>query len=166
VSEWSIAYHLEVFNSLSLSEGQAGFAWKPYDGKILCFPWKVRYRMFQYKFKNFCIVLVYLLIVYLIFIGKSKDTDKALGLWTRMQEEDVQPSDEFLSALGNFLKEEGREVPFVIPEIVEAKPVADTYSGKKSHDSQETERALTVTQKFRQALRRNDLDDALFHKQM
>jgi pentatricopeptide repeat protein len=123
-------------------------------------------RMLQYRFKNFRIVLVYLLIVYWIFIGKSKDTDKALGLWTRMQEEDMQPSDEFLSALCNLLKEEGREVPFVIPEIVEAKPVADIYSGKKSHDSQKTERALTVTQKFRQALYRNDLDDALFHKQM
>jgi leucine-rich PPR motif-containing protein len=112
-------------------------------------------------------MLVYLLTLYWIFVGKSKEPDKALGLWTRMQEEDVQPSDEFLATLGKFLNTEGREVPFVIPEIVETPSVADIHRGsKKSSEAQETGTALTATQKFRQALRRNNLDDALLHKQV
>jgi pentatricopeptide repeat protein len=167
---------------ISLSEEQAGFTWKPSDNKMLFFLQKCptfhgtrRFIIMvlfttstpQYRIKNVHITLVCLVIVYWLFIGKSKDPDKALGLWTRMQEEDVQPSDEFLSVLGNFLKKEGREVPFVIPEIVEAPPAADIYrGGKKSHEAQETGTPLPATQKFRQALRRNNLDDALLHKQM
>jgi leucine-rich PPR motif-containing protein len=107
------------------------------------------------------------LILYWISIGKSKDPDKALGLWTRMQEEDVQPSDEFLSTLGTFLKKEGREVPFVIPEVSEVTPVSEVHrGGRESLEAKETGTALIETQKFRQSLRRNDLDDALMHKQM
>lgn len=84
-----------------------------------------------------------------------------------MQEEDVQASDEFLSTLGNFLKKEGREVPFVIPEIVEAPPIADVHRGdRNSHGAQETGTGLTAAQKFKQALRKNNLDDALLHKQL
>jgi len=101
------------------------------------------------------------LIIFWFYTGKSKDAEKALGLWTRMQEEDVQPSDEFLSALGTFLKKEGKEVPFVIPEVTEV------HKGRKeSHEAQETGTATTATQKFRLALRRNDMDDALAFKQM
>lgn len=47
---------------------------------------------------------------------KDKQPEKALGLWTKMQEEDIQPSDEFLTKLGNFLRGNGLEVPFVMPE--------------------------------------------------
>jgi len=101
------------------------------------------------------------LIIFWFYTGKSKEAEKALGLWTRMQEEDVQPSDEFLSALGNFLKNEGKEVPFVIPEITEVHK-----DKKESHETHETGTALTATQKFRLALRRNDMDDALAFKQM
>lgn len=95
---------------------------------------------------------------------KSKDPDKALGLWTRMQEEDVQPSDDFLSTLGTFLKKEGKEVPFVIPEV----PLAtEVHKGRgESHEAEGGGTESTATQKFRQALRRNDLDDALMHKQI
>lgn len=92
---------------------------------------------------------------------KSKEADKALGLWTRMQEEDVQPSDEFLSTLGTFLKKEGKEVPFVIPEVTEVQK-----DRRVSHEAHETGTALTTTQKFRQALRRNDIDGALAYKQI
>lgn len=81
-----------------------------------------------------------------------------------MQEEDVQPSDEFLSTLGTFLKKEGKEVPFVIPEVPLA---AEIQKGRReSHEAEGTGIALTATQKFKQALSRNDLDDALVHKQM
>lgn len=36
---------------------------------------------------------------------KQETVDKALGLWTQMQEEDVAPSDLFLYKLGSFLKD-------------------------------------------------------------
>lgn len=52
----------------------------------------------------------------LTYISK-KDSDKAIGLWTQMQEEDVHASEEFLMKLGSFLKSQGREVPFVVPDL-------------------------------------------------
>lgn len=48
---------------------------------------------------------------------KKNDADKALGLWTQMQEEDMQPTDEFLLKLNEFLKKNGRDVPFVVPSV-------------------------------------------------
>ncbi|XP_053673017.1 leucine-rich PPR motif-containing protein, mitochondrial [Anopheles nili] len=48
------------------------------------------------------------------YIGE-KDAEKSLGLWTRMQEENVTPSDSFLTKLGEFLKSNGYDVPFVMP---------------------------------------------------
>ena len=99
--------------------------------------------------------------VFWLYTGKSKEAEKALGLWTRMQEEDVQPSDEFLSALGTFLKNEGKEVPFVIPEVTEVH-----RDRRESHEAHGMGTALTAAQKFRLALRRNDMDDALAFKQM
>nr|CAD7568028.1 unnamed protein product [Timema californicum] len=50
---------------------------------------------------------------------KALEPEKALGLWTRMQEEDVQPSDEFLYKLGTFLTAQGLSVPFTIPAAPE-----------------------------------------------
>jgi len=47
--------------------------------------------------------------------AKSGDTAKALGVWTTMQEENVQPSDNTLAFLGTFLLRSGCQVPFVIP---------------------------------------------------
>ncbi|KAJ8730618.1 hypothetical protein PYW08_002031 [Mythimna loreyi] len=52
----------------------------------------------------------------LITYCKAKETDKALGLWTLLQEEGEVPSDQFLSYLGKHLKSQNREVPFSIPE--------------------------------------------------
>jgi hypothetical protein len=59
------------------------------------------------------------------------------------------------------LKKEGIEVPFVIPEVIEVHK-----DRKESHEAHETGTATTTTQKFRLALRRNDVDDALAFKQM
>ncbi|KAK9870349.1 hypothetical protein WA026_006434 [Henosepilachna vigintioctopunctata] len=47
---------------------------------------------------------------------KEEDTDKAFGLWTQMQEEDLPPSDQFLITLAKYLDKKGLEVPFIIPE--------------------------------------------------
>lgn len=48
--------------------------------------------------------------------GHADNIEKAYGLWTQMQDEDVQVTDEFLIKLGNFMKSKNLEVPFVIPE--------------------------------------------------
>ncbi|XP_042205243.1 leucine-rich PPR motif-containing protein, mitochondrial-like isoform X2 [Homarus americanus] len=55
---------------------------------------------------------------------QTKDCDKALGIWTSMQEENIQPSEPFLQELGSFLKENGYNVPFVIPESPAPTPAA------------------------------------------
>lgn len=49
---------------------------------------------------------------------KEKSVDKCLEIWTKMQEEDISPSDALLIKLANFLKSENVDVPFVIPEEV------------------------------------------------
>lgn len=53
---------------------------------------------------------------------KADETDKALGLWTLLQEEGEVPSEQFLQHLGKHLKSKNREVPFIIPEEKNVKP--------------------------------------------
>ncbi|XP_018009682.1 leucine-rich PPR motif-containing protein, mitochondrial [Hyalella azteca] len=50
-------------------------------------------------------------------IIKDGNCDKALALWTQMQDEDVFISDQFLHDLGTFLQENGKTVPFAIPDL-------------------------------------------------
>lgn len=50
---------------------------------------------------------------------KEQQPQKALGLWTKMQEEDIQPSEEFMRTLGTFLRANSLEVPFVEPASIE-----------------------------------------------
>lgn len=52
----------------------------------------------------------------LVTYCKADETDKALGLWTLLQEEDEVPSDQFLQYLGQHLKSKNRPVPFSIPD--------------------------------------------------
>jgi len=42
---------------------------------------------------------------------------KFSGLWTKMQEEVINPSDELLLKLATFLKSKNMEVPFVVPSV-------------------------------------------------
>lgn len=115
--------------------------------------------------------------------GKSGDTDKALGLWTQAQEEDVQPSDEFLRTLGKFLRAQGREVPFSIPEAAsvtvkakqepeqrqqrQTKPATQVKSPvSKISKTPATEQVSVELQSLRQALKNKDVDKALEVKEM
>lgn len=77
---------------------------------------------------------------------KQEDAEKALGLWTQMQEEDLMPSDEFLRALGAFLKQKNYEIPFAIP----TESVTNT-----------TEQPKSSVQLFRTKLKSGDIDGAL-----
>ncbi|XP_067009709.2 leucine-rich PPR motif-containing protein, mitochondrial [Anabrus simplex] len=92
---------------------------------------------------------------------KAKDVDKALGLWTRMQEEDVQPTDQFLIELGNLLQKEGREVPFVIPSI--SKPPSPPSKPMESVPTASP--PSSETQQLKQALRKENYQKALEIKQ-
>lgn len=49
---------------------------------------------------------------------QHSECDKALGIWTSMQEENIEPSETFLRELGEFLLANDREIPFVLPEKV------------------------------------------------
>lgn len=58
-------------------------------------------------------------ICYSLLLSYIKDVqpDKALGLWTKMQEEDIAPNDQFMRKLGDFLKSQNIDVPFTMPEV-------------------------------------------------
>ncbi|XP_075974101.1 bicoid stability factor [Anticarsia gemmatalis] len=58
----------------------------------------------------------------LVTYCKANETDKALGLWTVLQEDGEVPSEQFLQYLANHLKSNNRPVPFAVPnEPSEAK---------------------------------------------
>ncbi|KAF2894634.1 hypothetical protein ILUMI_11532 [Ignelater luminosus] len=90
---------------------------------------------------------------------KQDDVDKALGLWTQMQEEDMAPTDKFLYKLGSFLTENGVEVPFVIPQPPEIK--TETVTILKRPQQPVVKDVKTDLQLFRQAVKSGDLDAAL-----
>ncbi|XP_017783732.1 PREDICTED: leucine-rich PPR motif-containing protein, mitochondrial [Nicrophorus vespilloides] len=89
---------------------------------------------------------------------KQVDTDKAISLWTQMQEEDISASDQFLITLGKFLKNNNVEVPFLIPE----QPKKQTKLIKTPQPVQvpaaTPKKDLTV---FRQVLKSADVDKAM-----
>ncbi|XP_072376405.1 leucine-rich PPR motif-containing protein, mitochondrial [Diabrotica undecimpunctata] len=83
---------------------------------------------------------------------KQDDIDKALGLWTQMQEEDMAPSDQFLLKLGDFLQNKGRQVPFVVPQTtVQAAEVPQPT----------TPQVTPAPVLFRQKLKLGNVDEAL-----
>uniref|UniRef100_A0A8D8WCH4 Leucine-rich PPR motif-containing protein, mitochondrial n=1 Tax=Cacopsylla melanoneura TaxID=428564 RepID=A0A8D8WCH4_9HEMI len=57
---------------------------------------------------------IYLTLVNLY--SKNNEADKALALWTQMQEDNETPSDKFLHSLATLLRKNGREVPFAVPK--------------------------------------------------
>lgn len=78
------------------------------------------------------------------------DANKALGLWTKMQEENIPPSDDFLLKLAELLKKNSIDIPFVVPEGKEEvlKVVPENY---RSND----------LNSFRSAIRNGEVDVAL-----
>lgn len=72
---------------------------------------------------------------------KEVSPEKALGLWTAMQEEDITPTDIFLTKLAEFLKAEGQEVPFHVPKVVVETPKVEKAE-KKLKAAPKTETAI------------------------
>lgn len=94
---------------------------------------------------------------------KEADPDKALGLWTTMQEESITPSDVFLSKLAEFLKSENREVPFHVP-VVEPKKieVQDTKAPEKPELRRRPQANVELTANaaaFKDALKSGNVDE-------
>ncbi|XP_049288081.1 leucine-rich PPR motif-containing protein, mitochondrial [Anopheles funestus] len=112
------------------------------------------------------------------YIGE-KDAVKSLGLWTRMQEENVTPSDAFLAELGEFLKSNDYEVPFAMPAqpsvpAGDSQPKPKTKAGqtaapgssaaKESTLKQGNTKRLQITgplRELKQAIKANDPDKIL-----
>ncbi|CAG9765541.1 unnamed protein product [Ceutorhynchus assimilis] len=91
---------------------------------------------------------------------KQNDAEKSLGLWTQMQEEDLQPTDQFLLKLGSFLQEKGLQVPFAIPHPkIQKRPPQQVPLSQP----EPSKPRITIKQK----LASNDLEAGLqlFHKQ-
>ncbi|XP_055375539.1 leucine-rich PPR motif-containing protein, mitochondrial [Condylostylus longicornis] len=92
---------------------------------------------------------------------KEDQPEKALGLWTKMQEEDITPSDQFLLKLADFLKSKNVEIPFVVPST-KAKTNTSTSQATSATKTQEQKNEITSThQKMRQALKSKNIDEAL-----
>lgn len=94
---------------------------------------------------------------------KEDSAEKALNLWMRMQEEDVTPSDAFLSKLAGFLKEKGAKVPFAVPEIVTK--VEDKSSSSETLENKEKkpkiQKGSKALKNFRLALESKDCDQIM-----
>ena len=69
---------------------------------------------------------------------KEVSPEKALGLWTKMQEEDITPSDVFLANLSQFLKSQKLDVPFVVPEKVQTPKKTQSNVEKKEKTASTT----------------------------
>ncbi|KAH1022067.1 hypothetical protein HUJ04_011528, partial [Dendroctonus ponderosae] len=94
----------------------------------------------------------------LLSYTKQGDAEKALGLWTQMQEEDLAPTDQFLLSLGSFLQERGLAVPFVIPQPKIQKRV--TFM-TEAQDPPKSGSAKTANRAFRQKIAAGAIDDCV-----
>ncbi|XP_065092380.1 leucine-rich PPR motif-containing protein, mitochondrial [Ochlerotatus camptorhynchus] len=99
----------------------------------------------------------------------EKQPEKALGLWTTMQEEDEAPTDEFLIELSNFLKANGYEVPFVAPNApVPTRKTTKVEENIKSSATRpaDPKKVLSPTLKeFKAASKSGDVDRLLVAKE-
>lgn len=106
---------------------------------------------------------------------KDNQPEKALGLWTKLQEESIAPSDQFLIKLADFLKENNLNVPFIVPEQPKFSTKVESIETvvPKSEVSHPTKTTTKVTatkpgpinislnlQAYKDAIKQNDVDAA------
>ncbi|KAK9707701.1 Pentacotripeptide-repeat region of PRORP [Popillia japonica] len=89
---------------------------------------------------------------------KQDDPEKAMNLWTQMQEEDLAPTDNFLIKLGEFLSKHNLHVPFVIPESEEV-PRPATFPKRTTVTTPSNNKRDIIV--FRQTLKSGNVDAAL-----
>ncbi|XP_055917516.1 leucine-rich PPR motif-containing protein, mitochondrial [Eupeodes corollae] len=109
----------------------------------------------------------------LLSYSKNEEAEKALGLWTKMQEESITPSDEFLTKLAQLLKSKNMEVPFVVPQASQKEapvasekrssaPVGRTAAEVKPQKTGASARPTSsALNEFRSALASPDVDRAI-----
>jgi len=97
---------------------------------------------------------------------KQGDYVKALDLWSRMQEENVTPSNQFLSELAQVLKKHGQPIPFHEPTLHPARASAASSFTEQKKQLNRPEKAVSEsTQKMEQLLREHKIDEAIeFYK--
>jgi leucine-rich PPR motif-containing protein len=107
---------------------------------------------------------------------KENNPNKALGLWTKLQEENIPPTDQFLIKLSEFLKSNNLEVPFVVSKP-ESKSTPPSQKAAKvvKNDVKTTITSVDAStppnpraeklNAFRQAIKTGDIDCALISKQ-
>ncbi|XP_076067194.1 bicoid stability factor [Oratosquilla oratoria] len=78
---------------------------------------------------------------------KKNNFDKALGIWTSMQEENIEPSEAFLYDLGTFLKSNGKPVPFVMPEVKTQEPTKSNKLNEKFNEAVKSDLEAAVDTK-------------------
>lgn len=94
----------------------------------------------------------------LLTYTREGNVDKALGLWTLLQEESVAPTDKFLIHLADFLKANNLDVPFIIPATAE---VRETKKDEGKVERKQQSKMLSPQDKFKKAVTSGDLDVAL-----
>ncbi|XP_017471472.1 PREDICTED: leucine-rich PPR motif-containing protein, mitochondrial isoform X2 [Rhagoletis zephyria] len=95
---------------------------------------------------------------------KSDDAEKALGLWTKMQEENIAPNDIFLIKLAELLKKKNLDVPFVVPKQRAAITLAPKRIKKIEPDNSAMSafsQPQTNLSLLRKAINSGDIDAAL-----
>lgn len=126
----------------------------------------------------------------LLSYDKANEAEKALGLWTKMQEEAVTPNDAFLLKLADILKKNNLEVPFVVPETqreaanpkktkakTEQAKVPEPAQGAKEKlppkkeqpkqvktEAEAAPKTISALSGFRKAILANDPDTAIDYK--
>lgn len=68
----------------------------------------------------------------LVTYCKADETDKALGVWTVLQEDGEVPTDQFLKTLGDHLKSKNRPIPFVMPQETPVKIIKTENIAEKT----------------------------------
>lgn len=124
----------------------------------------------------------------LLSYDKANEAEKALGLWTKMQEEAVTPTDAFLLRLNEILKRNNIDVPFVVPEqqSTQTKTKRNKAAAKTEQPKVKTEQKVEVEKlaekvevpkaaptpkvvspvtAFRRAIHANDPDAAIEQKE-
>ncbi|BFF96291.1 leucine-rich PPR motif-containing protein mitochondrial [Drosophila madeirensis] len=119
----------------------------------------------------------------LLSYDKADEAEKALGLWTKMQEEMLTPTDAFLLKLAEILRRKNIDVPFVVPETQQqtrrnraaktdtpkeestVKKEQPAVKKEQPAKAETTARPLSHKAGFRKALLANDPDAAISHKQ-
>lgn len=87
---------------------------------------------------------------------KEDSPEKALGLWTKIQEEeDVAPTDQFLSTLARYLEEKNVQVPFVAPASETTKTQPSVRQPRRESTASDAEKS-----KVRKSRNSGKLDDA------